>query len=78
MLFTTPDYSKGLSEEHIPCIDCPRGASKKKVTKIIFPFDLKKIKNMLKTKLGSLKTSSICRGLKFLVRNLTLIKKSLY
>ena len=33
MLFTTPDYSKGLSEEHIPCIDCPRGTSKKKVTK---------------------------------------------
>ena len=72
MLFTTPDYSKGLSEEHIPCIDCPRGASKK-VTKrnpdyflAKPPFDLKKIKNILKTKLGSLKNfSSICRGLKF-------------
>ena len=62
MLFTTPDYSKGLSEEHIPCIDCPRGASKK-VTKrnpdyflAKPPFDLKKIKNTaFKNKIGIFK-----------------------
>ena len=59
MLFTTPDYSKGLSEEHIPCIDCPRGASKKsnqKKPRLFFPFDLKKIKNTaFKNKIGIFK-----------------------